>query len=65
MKRPKRSSGPSMSNDISRMVSVLGEACLAHHKKRYKRCLQKLYELSVLTSEYNKKGKPECHRPKH
>ncbi|KKN16761.1 hypothetical protein LCGC14_0972560 [marine sediment metagenome] len=56
MSIPKTSRPRSLKSDIDRMFSILDEVSLAHHDKKYKRCLHKLYELSVLTSEYDKKG---------
>lgn len=57
MSRPKKTREPSVKNDMTRMHATLIEAMTAHMKHSYKRCRQKLYELSVMTAEYGKKGK--------
>lgn len=56
MSAPKTARPRSLMSDMVRMSAVLSEAMYAHEKHRYKRCRQKLYELSVVTSEYSKKG---------
>jgi len=56
MSIPNKSSGRSLKNDLRRMSSVFTEAINAYARRQYKRCHHKLYELSVLLSEYSKKG---------
>lgn len=57
MKRKKRTPGPSVGNDIDRMMDVLIAAKVAHTRRQYVRSSNKLADLSIMASEYAKKGK--------